>query len=823
MAIGSINWYAVLPQTNVNLVRNPSLELGATDWTAVNAGTIAQFSGSAAYGAQSLMITAAAAASGAGANYRGTVVLGNGTSYMVSCWAKASDPGGVPVRLFVTTTPSSGEEAGAGSATIGTAWQQIRTAYTEAAGANRGLALVRNGYSGTGTIWIDGAQVQLGAGVETYLDGEQDGCQWTGNPHQSTSFRDAQTRAGGSVVALAAIGMRPNETPGIGMAPLSVISQPYAVLPGEEYQRSRATMRGFTLSATLVGTTMEDLHVTRRRVIDLVKPDRVATPQPVRFLFTGAGGGTVRADGVYREGLEDTRGPNDVINESVAIGFAAPDPAWYGMLQEGTSLAPYTILGSANYVAWRDPAGRWGTMTASVNNRVRALGAMAGTVFAGGDFTSAGGTQAVGIAQWSNGQWGTLGPGTLGPGRLVYALLPLNGTVFVGGEFEGVAGTNGTAIARWTGGGWGTVGPGLLRNTVGNDAIVHAMAVDYANGFALYVGGLLETVAGTVSPYIARWTGAAWGTLTGGTIDNQLRAIITQRGTVFVGGINLFAGGTVAPRMAHWTSATGAWGTMLGGTLNDQVNTLASGLDLSVYAGINNGDIAGITYGTPLFQYRGGSKRAILGLRANEGITSSVHNIYVEPDGGLFLASANIGTINGVSLPSQGIRFNGYSYVPSDLIVGSASNTLTATRDGNGTMYIGGVFTGIGTAASVTAVVNTGQAEAYPVIRLVNTGNAPAPIYQLLNTTTGDDLFFSLTMNAGEYAILDLTPGSRSFTSNQRGNLISAIVAGSNLATWRLLPGTNTVSFLANSANVQADIYWTPRHWSADGGARATL
>jgi hypothetical protein len=72
-----------------------------------------------------------------------------------------------------------------------------------------------------------------------------------------------------------------------------------------------------------------------------------------------------------------------------------------------------------------------------------------------------------------------------------------------------------------------------------------------------------------------------------------------------------------------------------------------------------------------------------------------------------------------------------------------------------------------------------------------------------------------------EIANLSLIPGSVSFVSNIRGNLLNDIIGGSNITTWRLLPGTNRISFLADNDDLKADIWWTPRHQSADGGGRA--
>jgi hypothetical protein len=140
-----------------------------------------------------------------------------------------------------------------------------------------------------------------------------------------------------------------------------------------------------------------------------------------------------------------------------------------------------------------------------------------------------------------------------------------------------------------------------------------------------------------------------------------------------------------------------------------------------------------------------------------------------------------------------------------------------------GTMYAGGLFDGQGTAASVTTLVTSGMAESYPTLRVFNRAAVTSRVYQLLNTTTGDGLWFNYIMQPGEIVTLTTTPGNRSFTSSVRGNIFGAILGGSNIASWRLLPGTNTVSFLADNPSVQADLFWTPRSSSIDGGAPGVI
>ena len=108
--------------------------------------------------------------------------------------------------------------------------------------------------------------------------------------------------------------------------------------------------------------------------------------------------------------------------------------------------------------------------------------------------------------------------------------------------------------------------------------------------------------------------------------------------------------------------------------------------------------------------------------------------------------------------------------------------------------------------------------EAYPIIKMRNISATTIRLYQLVNTFTGDALYFNLTFEPGEELTLITEPGQRSFISSFSGNLFGNIIPGSNIASFRLMPGTNYLSLYCDSGSVAASAYWTPRSDSADGG-----
>jgi hypothetical protein len=170
--------------------------------------------------------------------------------------------------------------------------------------------------------------------------------------------------------------------------------------------------------------------------------------------------------------------------------------------------------------------------------------------------------------------------------------------------------------------------------------------------------------------------------------------------------------------------------------------------------------------------------------------------------------------------------WNGYSLIYPDY-VGDFSNRIYAfSQDNLGTLYVGGMIndnSNTSSAAAYAPIVNQGMADAYPVFYVRNTSTTlPRSLVSVVNNTTNDEMYFSLQLLPQEEVVINTTPGRRSITSLQRGNIISSLLTGSNLATWRLIPGTNWVSFMADT-DVFTNIYWRPRHWAIDGGAEPTI
>ena len=99
---------------------------------------------------------------------------------------------------------------------------------------------------------------------------------------------------------------------------------------------------------------------------------------------------------------------------------------------------------------------------------------------------------------------------------------------------------------------------------------------------------------------------------------------------------------------------------------------------------------------------------------------------------------------------------------------------------------------GASTIDSVTVVENDGNWLSYPhLIRITG----PIEDVVIENETTGEVLDFTgVTIGGGDYYDLDLRYGHKTVVDNAGANKISDLTEDSDLATWHLEPGANSIS-----------------------------
>jgi len=256
---------------------------------------------------------------------------------------------------------------------------------------------------------------------------------------------------------------------------------------------------------------------------------------------------------------------------ALGSGMLDPDhpgntPTVSALAVSGTDLyagGDFTTAGGVptKYIAkWAEEVRAWSGLGAllGVNARVNSLAVSGTDLYAAGDFSKAGGVPANRIAKWNGSAWSALGSGINGN---VNALAVSGSSLYAGGNFLSAGGVPVNRIARWDGSAWSALGSGMNGD-------VNALAVSATN---LYAGGSFATAGGVPANYIARWDGTAWSTL-GSGMDALVSALV-------VSGSEVYAGGDFSTYVAKWDGS--GWTALGGGFGNGLYSTHITALAVS--------------------------------------------------------------------------------------------------------------------------------------------------------------------------------------------------------------------------------------------------
>jgi hypothetical protein len=318
---------------------------------------------------------------------------------------------------------------------------------------------------------------------------------------------------------------------------------------------------------------------------------------------------------------------------------------------------------------------------------VSALAVSGGTLYAGGDFTMAGGSAASDIAQWDGTNWLSLGSGfsgvgNFGTGPYVSALAVSGSTLYAGGDFKMAGGSAANSIAQWNGSSWSTLGSGVS----GGDQYGPVVSALTMSGSTLYAGGDFTTAGGSAANYIAQWDGTNWSAL-GSGMNISVLALASSGSTLYAGGDFTRTGTNVANYIAQWDGSS--W-SALGSGMNYDVTALAvSGNTL--YAG---GDFK--TAGTNVVDYIAqwdGSSWSALG----SGMNNSVEALAVL---GSTLYAGGYFTTAGTNVANYIAQWDGSSWSALSSGIGGNGSSVNALAVSGSTLYVGGVFTTAGGSAA---------------------------------------------------------------------------------------------------------------------------
>jgi len=801
----------IVPEETVNLVANPSIELGTTGYAAVG-GSIARSSTRQRFGLYSLAVTPSA-----GVNdgyYYGAVSLTSGQAYTrtVYVWGVA----GVPYKAYFAT--ADGALKGTATEFVGTgAWQRVTVTWTADATASFRLYVTKNNHASTGVFYADGEQVEEKAYATTYVDGSLPGCYWNGVKHASTSTRRATSRAGGRVrdlyddLSFLVAGMQ-----GMGMPGIQNQQTEYAILPGSIHEGAKVGPASPLLTGTLKAASLSDLHTKRRALIDAFKPD-LKTKEPAIIQYTGSGS-TLELPVHYEAGLAlQMKRDEGLVCEQLALQLTAPAPFWRAEAETVAALDEQAAL-TVNHIAARIN-GQWTDLDGGMDAVVRKVRvAPDGSVYAIGEFATAGGNAASCIAKWDGTAWSALGAGITSTGTpYVYDLaIAPNGDVYVTGDFTAAGGNAAANIAKWDGSSWSALGTGLTGG------VGYALAID-PDG-TVFVGGEFTAAGGSPASCIAAWDGSAWAALgtglTGGDTSPECCAlVIAPDGTLYAGGIFTAAGGTAANNIAAWDGS--AWSALGAGVTGDDipgytVYALACDEEGRLYAGGLFAEAGGVD-AKALAVWNGTAWSALGGPSGGLDFGISTHVGSLCADEGRLYVAGDFEEIGGLALTDRCAIWDGTSWSPLDITLPAGAPTDIYAKGGN--LYLGHVAAGTAYASGKTTVANAGSVEAYPVITIARSGGTSARLQSIRNRTTGEEMLFNYSLADGEELTIDLTPGAKKITSSAYGNVLGALLAGSDFATFSLAPGPNDLYLYvseAGSPTVTAFVRYRAQYWGVD-------
>jgi hypothetical protein len=324
-------------------------------------------------------------------------------------------------------------------------------------------------------------------------------------------------------------------------------------------------------------------------------------------------------------------------------------------------------------------------------------------LYAAGFFLTAGEVAVKHIAKWNGSSWAALGGGISGvsfPEVRALAVYDDGGgpALYAGGEFTSAGGTTANRIAKWDGSSWSALGVGL-KNSVYSAPTLALTAHDDGTGPALYAGGFFRSAGGSTANYIARWNGSSWSAL-GGGMNGPVGALATYDDgggpALYAGGAFTRAGGVPANYIARWDGSS--W-SALGSGMDHDVEALAvydDGSGPALYAGGS--------FARGIARWDGSSWSRLGGGMGGTNPYVMALAVYDDGGGPALYAAGSFTSAGGVTA-NRIAKWNGSSWSAlGDGLSGGGSYpffySLATYDDGHGpALYAGGAFTAAGGAA----------------------------------------------------------------------------------------------------------------------------
>lgn len=796
----------VIPEATTNLITNPSFETGTTGHTALGSASIAQSTAQQYKGAASLAITMTSATTD-GSAYTGTLSLTSGTTYTASAWVLAQ--AGKSYTFAITNTSNTALTTKTFTATGN--WQRVWVSYTETATNTRRVALRKNGHASTTTVYTDAWQVEAKTYPTTYCDGDQIGLipnqkpapyLWNGLPHASTSSRSAQTRAGGKVMNLDQYGITVTGYVGLGLEPVQDIVLPYSQADGAAYIDELHGQRDFTIVGRLDAASDTQVQRLRTDLGAAIGRDRTAPHQPLVLKYQMYDCLTPMGEEVdlickYMDGLRGDA--THAAGEDVTIQFTMDQPHVQAS-DAAKALSALSSLTGIYYLVRRNAQGTWEKLAGGdFNGTIQdmAYNPVDGNLYVVGQFTTINGVTIQYVAKWNGTAWSAVGSGTAYTAALMQGIaIAPNGNVWIVGSFTTGTGSATSYIGVWDGATWSQ--PSTAPNAVVDDVVFDAAGNAYVTGNFT-----------NIATRIAKYDGAAWSALsTGLSGEGGTLSVIPGTQQLYVSGNFATAGGVTVNNVARWDGTTFV---ALGSGTNALIDRHALDNDGNLYIAGDFTTAGGVTVNY-MAKWNGSSWVSLAGgVSSGTGGTANwVNSVRIPSTGQVYFGGNGMLVAGGRTLINYITRWNGSVFLPLDIIF-SGTNAMSAPWvTGTPELYVSGNLNNVSaTTTTPTTVTNPDNAAVYPQIIFGGLSSGSASIYVLNNETVDAHIFFNITLFANERLVLDLRPERLALRSNVLGDRTSGVLSGSDIGRFQLLPGDNTISFLASSSSVTCTVVWT--------------
>jgi len=803
----SDQWHIIEPAEATNLIENPGAEVNKDDfWGEIDNGAGAVFARDAAttyYGIGSFKITA-----------------GNGTAYYVSSVFSLGDDETVYAQcvgrtstisskhrliIYDATTPAVRATL---TGTTADTWEELSGSWkNETGGAVNVQLLLYNLAADSGTPCLFDAVAAFIDVDSTYVDGDQPGCVWNGEAHNSTSTRSALSQDGGVEYDLGTdLAFWVDTEIGLSSAPVSNTFLPYAMTDGDLYNGSKRQGRPFTLGGIVVGTSKTDLHDNMHDVLDIFK---VSTEDEVRISYDG-GTSEKWFMARYEAGLQGRYTADLPTTQRLTLRMYSADPNMY-QVNDTNDVLDVNDTATLRYVAGRlRSTGQWSDLGLTANptadGTIYAIFAASDkSIYLGGDYDGIDNNSPVGgdyIIRYDPyaGTFNLL----VGASDLNGAVLCItegpDGKIYLGGVFTAV---NGVGTADYvvaydpSADTWSSLGD--PHSGAANITSVRAFAWDSDGN--LYVGGLFLNFADEAdADYIAKWDGTSWSAVGSGGTDTVDTIAIDSDDNIYIGGAFLnWSADANADYWALWNGS--AWAAVNDIALNGAVTTMLFDAQDDLYVGGAFTDASSVANADYIFIWTG-TQILALGAPPND----RVRELSLAPNDNLWIAG-DFTTAGGTQTADRIAVWNGSTWTIPDInLPGSpniraiyTTNPDPQTND-NYDVYIGWDVTGAGYFAGAATVNNPGNKDAYPTFVLSRSGGTSAKLLSIRNETTGKQLYFDHGLLDGETVEIRMASRYAEVTSTFWGVQRFTILPSSDSSEFVLIPGDNIITAFVDIA-----------------------